>query len=53
MVDAERERHLLDRARDSRGAVPAALHRQSQLGAHRAHHQLCLGVALQHADVGA
>ena len=48
-VDAERERHLLDAARDRRGAVAAALERERELGAHRAHHELRLGILEQHA----
>ena len=48
-VDAERERDLLDAARDRGGAVAAALERERELGAHRAHHQLRLGVLEEHA----
>ena len=48
-VDAERERHLLDPARDRRGAVAAALERERELGAHRAHHELRLGVLEERA----
>ena len=47
-VDAERERHLLDSARDRRRPVAAALERECELGPHRAHHQLGLGILEQH-----
>ena len=52
-VDAERERDLLDPARDRRGAVAAALERERELGAHGAHHELRLGVLEEHAREGA
>ncbi len=48
-VDAEREGHLLHAPRDGPGAVAAALQRERELGAHRAHHELRLGVLEQHA----
>ena len=48
-VDAERERDLLDAARDRGGAVAAALERERELGAHGAHHELRLGILEQHA----
>ncbi len=44
VVDAERERDLLDPARHRGGAVPAALQRERELGAHRVHHELRLGI---------
>ncbi len=49
VVDAERERHLLDPARDRGRRVPAALQRERELGAHGAHHQLGLGVLEERA----
>ena len=49
VVDAERERDLLDAARDRRGAVAAALQRERELGAHRAHHELRLGILEERA----
>jgi hypothetical protein len=53
VVDAERERYLLDGARDGGSAVSAALHRKRKLGSDRAHDELGLSVALQHTDVSA
>ena len=47
--DAERERGLLDPARDRRRAPAAVLERERELGAHRAHHDLRLGVLEQRA----
>ena len=47
VCDPERERHLLDAARDGGRLVAEVLERERQLGAHRAHHDLGLGV-LQH-----
>ena len=50
--DAERERRLLDPARD-RGRAPAAvLERERELRAHRPHHDLRLGVLEQRAGDG-
>ena len=47
-ADPERERDLLDRARDHRGGrLAAVLERQRELGAHAAHHDLRLGI-LEH-----
>ena len=45
--DAERERRLLHPARDRRRAPAAVLERERELGAHRAHHDLRLGVLEQ------
>ena len=50
--DAERERGLLDPARDRRRAPAAVLERERQLGAHGAHHHLRLGVLEQRAGDG-
>ena len=50
--DAERERRLLDPARDGRRAPAAVLERERQLRAHRAHHDLRLGVLEQRAGDG-
>ena len=47
--DAERERGLLDPARDRRGAPAAVLERERQLRADSAHHDLRLGVLEQRA----
>ena len=47
--DAERERRLLHPARDRRLAPAAVLERERELGAHRAHHDLRLGVLEQRA----
>ena len=47
--DAERERGLLHPARDRRRAPAAVLERERELGAHRAHHDLRLGVLEQRA----
>ena len=49
VVDAERERDLLDSAGDRAGPMPAALERQRELRAHRAHHELALGVLEERA----
>ena len=48
-VDAERERHLLDAARDGSRRAPEVLDGERQLGAHGAHHDLRLGVLQQRA----
>ena len=50
--DAERERGLLDAARDRRRAPAAVLERERELGAHGAHHDLRLGVLEQRAGDG-
>ena len=47
--DAERQRGLLDPARDRRLAPAAVLQRERELRAHRAHHDLRLGVLEQRA----
>ncbi len=52
-VDPERERDLLDPARDRRVALAAAFERERELGADGAHHELRLGVLEQHARVAA
>ncbi len=52
-VDAERQRHLLDPARDRRRALAAALERKRQLRAYGARDELRLGVLEQHARNGA
>ena len=48
-ADAERQRRLLDPARDRRRAPAAVLEREGELGAHAAHHHLRLGVLEQRA----
>ena len=50
--DAERERRLLDPARDGGRAPAAVLERERELRAHRAHHHLRLGVLEQRAGDG-
>jgi hypothetical protein len=49
VVDPERERHLLHTARHRACRVAAALEREGDLGAHRAHHELRLGVLEERA----
>ncbi len=49
VVDAERERDLLDAARDRRGAVAAAFQHERELTADGVHHELRLGVLEEHA----
>ena len=52
MRDSERERRLLDRARDRGRRLALVLERERQLGADRAHHDLRLGILEQRPDGG-